>query len=83
MRDLNDSKEEGEQTLLYHDKINKQISTLESQYGDMYTKLNNLEILEEDYGIKIPESELKKLEMDSEMIEQYLKEKAKGRIEWL
>ena len=63
-RDLNDSKEEGEQTLLYHDKINKQISILESQYEDLYGKINNLEILEEKYGIKIPESELNQMKMD-------------------
>jgi len=45
---------------------------------DLFDQLNNLEILEEDYGIKIPDNELNMLmaNFDEDLLEQYQKEKA-------
>ena len=52
---------------------------------DLFDQLNNLEILEEDYGIKIPDNELNMLmaNFDEDLLEQYQKEKAaKKFLQW-
>lgn len=44
-------------------------------------ELSNLEILSHHYGIDIPDKDLNLLNMDADLLELYLKQKA-AKIEW-
>ena len=48
---------------------------MKSRQNTIIDKLKNIEILEDDYGIKIPDNELNQMNMDDELVRLYFMQK--------
>lgn len=57
--------------------IESQIYSLKKTQQRLEEKLRNIEILEEDYGIKIPDNDLNHFNFDEELVKQYFQEKTR------
>jgi hypothetical protein len=78
---LADLDEIEEQLLEASDLESSNISSPESRklhekFDQLYSELGNLDILSETYGIDIPDKDLNLLNMDADLLELYLKQKA-------
>lgn len=51
--------------------VEEKIQEMKSRQNTIVDKLKNIEILEDDYGIKIPDNELNQMNMDEELVKLY------------
>lgn len=58
------------------DVSNPEARRLRDKFDYLHYELGNLEILSHDYGIDIPDKDLNLLNMDQDLLELYLKQKA-------
>ena len=71
-----DLEDESESALLSQESHRSMVQALQQKFDDLYFQLSNLRILSDQYGIEIPELELDHLNMDKDLLDRYLQQKA-------